>query len=177
MIYICNFVVIVFCSYFLLCSTPLSILLEWSFTAHLPLLVTVAFVFGRAEAVVFLNRVRVASSPRLHCSGCSCLLEILANVADSALLLYFISCSESVHMPSVIWHCWLGVRKSIWSVKNWSGGVLVWLSVWCKVQIVCIWSSWCHCIPKPHHLLPHLSPVWFYLSGTGLRRLSWKRGR
>jgi len=24
----------------------------------------------------------------------------------------------------------------------------VWLSVWSKVQIVCIWSSWCHCHPK-----------------------------
>ena len=22
-------------------------------------------------------------------------------------------------------------------------------------------------IPKPHHLLPHLNPDWFYLSGTG----------
>jgi len=32
-------------------------------------------------------------------------------------------------------------------------------------------------IPKPHHLLPHLNPNWFYLSGTGLPRLSWKRGR
>ena len=26
-------------------------------------------------------------------------------------------------------------------------------------------------IPKPHHLLPHLNPDWFYLSGTGLPRL------
>jgi len=26
--------------------------------------------------------------------------------------------------------------------------VLVWLSVWSEVQIVCMWSSWCHCHPK-----------------------------
>jgi len=26
--------------------------------------------------------------------------------------------------------------------------VLVWLSVWSEVQIVCIWSSWCDCRPK-----------------------------
>jgi len=26
--------------------------------------------------------------------------------------------------------------------------VLAWLSVWSEVQIVCIWSSWCHCHPK-----------------------------
>ena len=32
-------------------------------------------------------------------------------------------------------------------------------------------------IPKPRHLLRHLNPDWFYLSGTGLPRLSWKRGR
>ena len=30
-------------------------------------------------------------------------------------------------------------------------------------------------IPKPHRLLPHLNPDWFYLSGTGLPRLSSKR--
>ena len=51
----------------------------------------------------------------------------------------------------------------------------MWLSVWSKVQVVCVWSSWCHCIPKSHHHLPHLNPDWFYLSGTGLPiRLSWK---
>jgi len=32
-----------------------------------------------------------------------------------------------------------------------------------------------HCIPKLHHLLPHLNPDWFYLSGTGVPRLSWKK--
>jgi len=32
-------------------------------------------------------------------------------------------------------------------------------------------------IPKPHHLLPHSNPDWFYFSGTDLPRLSWKRGR
>jgi len=31
-------------------------------------------------------------------------------------------------------------------------------------------------IPIPHHLLSYLNPDWFYLSGTGLPRLSWKRG-
>jgi len=59
--------------------------------------------------------------------------------------------------------------------KNWVMRC-VWLSVWSKVApIVCIWSSRCHCIPKPHNLLPHLNPDWFHLSGTGLSRLSWKK--
>ena len=47
-------------------------------------------------------------------------------------------------MPSVLWHCWLGDRKGIRPVKKQSGGVLVWLSVWSKVQ-TCIWPSWFHC--------------------------------
>ena len=34
-----------------------------------------------------------------------------------------------------------------------------------------------HCIPKPRRLLPNSSPDRFYLPGTGLRRLSWQRGR
>jgi len=32
-------------------------------------------------------------------------------------------------------------------------------------------------VSKAHNLLPHLNPDWFYLSGTGLPRLSWRRGR
>jgi len=43
-----------------------------------------------------------------------------------------------------------------------SGGVLVRLSVWVKVQIY-IWTSWYHC----HSLsLAPVNPDWFYLSGT-----------
>jgi len=36
--------------------------------------------------------------------------------------------------------CWLGGRKGIRPVKNKSGGVLAWLSVWSKVQ-TCIWPN------------------------------------
>ena len=44
----------------------------------------------------------------------------------------------------MLWCCWLGGRKGIRPVKKQSGGVLVWLSVWSKMQ-TCIWPSWCHC--------------------------------
>jgi len=50
----------------------------------------------------------------------------------------------------------------------------VWLSVWSKVQMIRIWSSWCHCHPviscscKIHNSLP----LW-----CRLPRLSWKKGR
>jgi len=46
------------------------------------------------------------------------------------------------------------------------------ISTWTRRQCICALQ----CIPEPHHLLPHLNPEWFYLSGTGLPRLSWKSG-
>ena len=42
------------------------------------------------------------------------------------------------------WCCWLGGRKGIRPVKNLSGGVLAWLSVWNEMQ-TCMRPSWCHC--------------------------------
>jgi len=58
-----------------------------------------------------------------------------------------------------------GHQEEHLACKKMSDEVFVWLSVWSEVQVVCIWST---AIPKPHHLLPHLKPDWFYLSGTGL---------
>jgi len=43
----------------------------------------------------------------------------------------------------VMW-CWWGHP----AFKKLIAGVLAWLSVWSEVQIVCIWSSWCHCHPQ-----------------------------
>ena len=60
----------------------------------------------------------------------------------------------------MLWHCCLGVRKSIWPVKiKWLGVVVV--IFWSELQIVCVWSRWCHCIRESHHLLPLLNPDWF----------------
>jgi len=35
---------------------------------------------------------------------------------------------------------------------EWWGTVLAWLSVWNEVQMICIWSSWCHCHPHASYL-------------------------
>jgi len=55
---------------------------------------------------------------------------------------------------------------------------------WCGAGLViCLeWSAddlhMVQMIPLPaRHLLLHPNPEWFNLSGAGLRRLSWKRGR
>jgi len=44
------------------------------------------------------------------------------------------------NLPLVLWRCWLGGRKGIRPVKQ-SGAVLVWLSVWSKVQTT-LWSTY-----------------------------------
>ena len=49
-----------------------------------------------------------------------------------------------LHLPSVLWRCWLGGRKGIRPVKKQIGWVLAWLSVWSEMQ-TCMWPSWCRC--------------------------------
>ena len=84
-------------------------------------------------------------------------------------LLYYAESSQL--LPSVLWCCWLGGRKSIWPVKT-EGEVLSWLSVWSEVQMICIWSSWCHCRP----IIPCSSkiqnslPFWCRLTQVGLEK-------
>ena len=53
--------------------------------------------------------------------------------------------------------------------KKLSDKVLAWLSVWSKVQMICIWSSWC--LP-PHNLLLHYNPEQFLPFQCSLPRLS-----
>jgi len=49
---------------------------------------------------------------------------------------------------------------------------LAWLSVWSGVQMICIWSSGCHCQPI---ITCSGKSRMVYLSGDGLPRLSWKK--
>jgi len=65
--------------------------------------------------------------------------------------------------PSVLWHCWLGVRKGIRPVKTelWGAGVVVW-----SEMHTCIWPSRFHC-----HSLSVASvksrlvlPFWYWLT-------------
>ena len=57
-----------------------------------------------------------------------------------------------------------------------SDDVLVWLSDGATCRLFAYGPADTITIPKPHHLLPHLHPDWFYLSGTGLPNMSRKRG-
>ena len=59
-------------------------------------------------------------------------------------------------------------------IEGWSAGMVICLEQGCKVQIICMWSSWCHCHPIISCFL-HENPHWFNLSGDGLLRFLEKR--
>ena len=72
--------------------------------------------------------------------------------------------------------------KSIQPVKKFSDEVLVLLSVWIEGQIVCIWSSWCHCHCKtPSSLASFKSrlvlPFWYRLIQVAFSALMLLVGR
>jgi len=78
-----------------------------------------------------------------------------------------------VQIPSVLWHCWLGVMKSIRPAKNWVMGTVVVICLECgaddlhMVQLMPLLPS------SPASVKSRM----VYLSGAGLPRLSWKKGR
>jgi len=50
--------------------------------------------------------------------------------------------------------------------------VLAWLSVWSEVQMICIWSSWCHCHPiiSCFIRIQNGLPFWFWLTRVVLEK-------
>ena len=96
------------------------------------------------------------------CILCDSFIMLMSAVLFNPLIWGFLHaiCAFSALMTLLV-----GRQEEHPACKKFCDGVLVWLSVWSEVQIVRIWPSWCHCIPKLHHLLPHLNPEWFYLSG------------
>jgi len=69
-------------------------------------------------------------------------------------------------LPSVIWHCWLGIRKSSWSVKKWL------MRCWCGCMsgVKCKWSAYglADATAIPKLIISHFIKVWmdtFLVSG------------
>jgi len=54
-----------------------------------------------------------------------------------------------------------------------SDEVLAWLSVWSEVQMMCVWSSWCHC----HRIISCSSKIQNGLPfSCRLTQVVWKKG-
>ena len=59
--------------------------------------------------------------------------------------LFSVICVQRVRLQCFDTVGWAAGRAS--SLYKLSDEVLVWLSIWSEVQMICIWSSWCHCHP------------------------------
>jgi len=84
-----------------------------------------------------------------ECDSCQVTLESCESLVGGTgksihLKLHFLL--QRSFLLSVLWRCWLGIRKSIWPVKN-RVMSCSWLFIGTKLQMICIWSSWCHCQP------------------------------
>jgi len=53
-----------------------------------------------------------------------------------------------------------------------SSEVLAWLSVWSEAQMICIWSSWCHCHPIVSYTskIQNGLPFWCWLTQVVLEK-------
>ena len=116
----------------------------------------------RRPAAVGLSLTRHSSPSR---SDLQCMQWCTDYHTIHAAATFCLQCSDTVGWAS-------GRASGLWV---WGVGVVI-SSAGSEVQIVCIWSSWCHCHPQTPSSLASFIPDWFYLSGTGLPRLSWKRG-
>jgi len=73
----------------------------------------------------------------------------------------------------VLWRCWLGGRKAS-GLQKLSDEALAWLSLWSEVQMICIWSSWCHCHCHPivscSSKIQNGLPLWCWLTQVVLEK-------
>jgi len=78
------------------------------------------------------------------------------HIGRTAIYFYYCDYCDNTNIFSAL-TLLVGWQEGHLACKKLSGGMLVWLSVWGKVQI-CIWPSWCHC----HSLsLDQVNPDWF----------------
>ena len=83
----------------------------------------------------------------LHLSHFGQVCQTFCKVVDHLLLLSLLI-SES-NLSSVLWHCWLDGRKSIWPVKS--------MELW-DPGVIYVWSGWCCC--NHYHLMFHQDSKW-----------------
>jgi len=83
---------------------------------------------------------------------------------------WFMFCTVIIlNLQNLPWYCWLGMKKSIWSIKSW---VVRYWHGYLSVQMSGIWSSWCHC----HLIISCFTEIQNRLTfpGAGLPTLFWK---
>ena len=88
-------------------------------------------------------------------------------------LIYFASLVETTFSALTLL---VGRQEGHPACKKLSGEVLAWLSVCSEVQMICIWSSWCHCHCQPiiccSSKIHNGLPFWWRFTCPGKRPLN-----
>jgi len=74
------------------------------------------------------------------------LLPVLSSFLSKHISLSLLPCLCKILAFSAL-TLLVGRQEGHLACKKPSGEILAWLSVWSKVQMICIWSCWCHCHP------------------------------
>ena len=99
---------------------------------------------------------RLGSSHWSCCTECIAVLYSLSTFVFSALTLLVGRQEEHPACKNWVTRCWCGYLSGV------------------RCRLFAYGPANATVVPKPRYLLPHLNPDWFYLSGTGSPRLSWK---
>jgi len=124
---------------------------------------------GTSLQVIFILRWLVNAAVTIKHGCCSWCNYLLINTVS---VLLFVKCG--INVPSVLWRCWLGGRKGIWPVKNWV--VKYWHGYLSGARCKCLTYGPADASATPSFLAAVKSRM-VYLSGAGLPRLPWKKGR
>ena len=158
------------------------ICLEWGADLHMtqlmPLPLTVSCFSKIQISVAFLVPAHPGSpGQRAVKRVCVCVSLQMSSISYSASC-SFVPYTMEEFLPSVFWRCWLGVRKSTQPIKIewWGVGVVICL----ERGTDCLHMVQLMPVPPQNPIVPWLISIrtgFTFLVGTGLPRLSWKRGR
>ena len=153
-------------AYFFLCFTVLIVLyiFHHTFTHHSVLLI--CFLFFTLNDVSFNFRIDSRCKEHTWIGPCCGIVHDVTQLLCALFGSHFcLECFDTV-----------GCQEEHPACKNWV------MRCWCgylsgvRCRLFVYGPANATAIRKPHHILPHLNPDWFYLSGTGLPRLPHKRG-
>jgi len=103
-------------------------------------------LYAARYKLVHWRKLLYLASPSPTAGGRLWWLQQQARWPDQALVIWYVGVNYTTWRPSVLWYCRLGVRN-VNCVRKLGDEVLAWLSVCSEVQMICMWSSWCHYHP------------------------------
>jgi len=122
-------------------QTHLTILQKYYEIMTVVILLQIYYLHYRTQpSLMYLTFVHLNNNNNNNpiCKAPECQKTSVALLLSLVLYYYYICCAFTLLFRQQEGHP---------ACKKLSGRVLARLSVWSEVQMICIWSSWCHCHP------------------------------